>query len=224
MIMTMKLPQNRAVIFDLDGVIVDTAKYHFIAWRKIANDLGFEFTEAQNESLKGVSRIQSLDYLVALGNIRLSQAEKNKLLEAKNEHYLSLIGHINRSEMLTGIPELLEQLHENRIPFALGSASKNARQILDALHITALFSAIVDGNEVTKAKPDPEVFVLAAHKIHFAPEHCIVVEDSKAGIEAANRVNMISVGIGNPDVLSDSKYLLPNTKALTFEFIQSIKI
>lgn len=215
---------NRAVIFDLDGVIVDTAKYHYIAWRKIANDLGFDFSEAQNENLKGVSRVQSLEYLLNIGKVNISQHEKNILLDRKNEHYLSLISNMSRAEMLEGIEDLLNQLQLHKIPFALGSASKNALTILNALQITDMFSAIVDGNEVTKAKPDPEVFLIAAKKLGFIPEKCIVIEDSKAGIDAANSVNMISVGIGNNHVLNASTYLLQNTKSLTFEFIQNIKI
>lgn len=218
------MEHQKAIIFDLDGVIVDTAKYHYIAWRKIANDLGFDFSEAQNEQLKGVSRVQSLEYLLNIGKISLSQAEKNRLLDAKNEHYLSLISKMDTSELLEGIPELLFQLQQHQIPFGLGSASKNARLILDALQLTHSFSAIVDGNEVTKAKPDPEVFLIAAQKLGFKPEKCIVVEDSKAGIEAANAVNMVSVAIGDPIVLSEADYILSSTKELTFEFIQQIKI
>lgn len=214
--------QNKAIIFDLDGVIVDTAKYHFLAWKKIANDLGFDFTEAQNELLKGVSRVQSLEFLLEIGNIKLSQEEKDKLLHSKNEHYLSLIAKMDETEMLKGIPVLLEKLHQAKIPFALGSASKNARLILDSLHLTNKFVAIVDGNEVTKAKPDPEVFLLAAQKMGYDPKNCIVVEDSQAGIQAANSVGMISVGIGDEKVLYESKYLLNGTEQLTFEFINKI--
>jgi len=213
---------KKAIIFDLDGVIVDTAKYHYLAWRKIANDLGFDFSEAQNESLKGVSRVQSLDYLLKAGSIQLSEKEKNKLLKEKNEHYLSLISHMNEGELLDGIAELLRQLNLNKIPFALGSASKNARMILDALHLTSVFTAIVDGNDVTKAKPDPEVFLIAAQRLGINPKNCIVVEDSQAGIQAANKVDMISIGIGEKNVLFEAKFLLPDTSQLTFEFFNKI--
>ena len=213
---------NKAIIFDLDGVIVDTAKYHYIAWRKIANDLGFDFSEKENEALKGVSRVQSLEFLLQKGNINLSQKEKDKLLVAKNEQYLSLISNMDESELLPGIKELLPALHKGNIPFALGSASKNARQILNALNLTKLFSAIVDGTDVNKAKPDPEVFVIAARKICFAPKNCIVIEDSKAGIEAANSVNMISVGIGSRFVLGKADYVLADTGELTIKFLESL--
>jgi len=213
---------NKAIIFDLDGVIVDTAKYHYLAWRKIALDLGFDFSEAQNEMLKGVSRVQSLEFLLESGQVTLSQSEKERLLREKNEHYLSLISHMNETELLEGVPALLRALRAHQIPFALGSASKNARLILDALHLTDWFTAIVDGNEVTQAKPDPEVFLKAAQKLGYQPVDCIVIEDSQAGIQAANAVGMISVGIGSKEVLYESQFLLENTAQLTYEFLKEL--
>ncbi len=213
---------KKAIIFDLDGVIVDTAKYHYIAWRKIAKDLGFDFSENENENLKGVSRVQSLEFILQKGNISLSQKEKEALLIAKNEHYLGLISNMDDSELLKGIKELLSALHKEKITFALGSASKNARRILEALQLTPLFSAIVDGTDVSKAKPDPEVFLIAAKKLCFTPKNCIVIEDSKAGIEAANSVDMISVGIGSAQVLSEADYVLDTTAKLTIDFLKKL--
>ncbi len=213
---------KKAIIFDFDGVIVDTAKYHYIAWRKIANDLGFDFSENENENLKGVSRIESLEYILQKGKKTLSQKEKNKLLVAKNEHYLSLISNMDDSELLEGIKDLLSSLHKENIPFALGSASKNARRILETLGLTNLFAAIVDGTDVSKAKPDPEVFLIAAKKICFTPKNCIVIEDSKAGIEAANSVNMLCVGIGSDKVLSNADYILKDTSKLTIAFLKNL--
>ncbi len=213
---------KKAIIFDLDGVIVDTAKYHYIAWRKIAKDLGFDFSENENENLKGVSRVQSLEFILQKGNISLSQKEKEALLIAKNEHYLGLISNMDDSELLKGIKELLSALHKEKITFALGSASKNARRILEALQLTPLFSAIVDGTDVSKAKPDPEVFLIAAKKLCFTPKNCIVIEDSKAGIEAANSVDMISVGIGSAEVLGEADYVLDNTTKLTIDFLKNL--
>jgi len=214
---------NKAIIFDLDGVIVDTAKYHYIAWRQIANDLGFDFSEKENENLKGVSRVQSLEYILQKGNKTLSQKEKEALLIAKNEHYLSLISNMDDSELLDGIKDLLFALHKEKIPFALGSASKNARRILEALQLTHLFAAIVDGTDVNKAKPDPEVFLIAAKKLCYTPKNCIVIEDSKAGIEAANNVNMISVGIGSEEVLGEANFVLSDTSKLTIDFLKKLK-
>jgi len=213
---------NKAIIFDLDGVIVDTAKYHYIAWQKIANDLGIDFSKKDNENLKGVSRIKSLEFILKLGNVSLSNSEFEKLLTAKNEHYLSLISNMGETEMLPGIAPLLKDLQKENIPFALGSASKNARRILEALGLTASFKAIVDGTDVNKAKPDPEVFLIAAKKLNCTPTNCIVIEDAKAGVQAANIAKMTSVGIGDKEVLNEANYVLNNTSELTISFLKKI--
>jgi len=214
--------KNKAIIFDLDGVIVDTAKYHFIAWKKVADELGIPFTEKDNELLKGVSRTKSLDIILKLGNKNLSEVEKSQLLKQKNAHYLTLISQMNTEEMLPGIKELLQGLQNENIPFALGSASKNARRILRALQIEDWFTAIVDGNDVSQAKPDPEVFLLAAKKMNFTPENCIVVEDAQAGIEAAKKAGMYSIGIGDKTTLKQADLVLPETKDLTLEMIKNV--
>ena len=206
---------NKAFIFDLDGVIVDTAKYHFLAWKELANSLGFDFTEQQNELLKGVSRVKSLEILLDLGHIELSQAEKDKYLHEKNEQYLSYIAKMDTREILPGIPELLAFLKTEKIPFALGSASKNARLILENLKLLDDFDTIVDGNDVSTAKPDPEVFLIAAERLGIEPKDCIVIEDAFAGVQAANSAGMTSVAIGDPEVLKGADYNLKNTKELT---------
>ena len=206
---------NKAIIFDLDGVIVDTAKYHFIAWQEVARQLGINFTKKDNELLKGVSRVKSLEIILELGQKSLNQTEKDTILEAKNTRYLALISQMNEDEMLPGIKELLWDLKQKNIPFALGSASKNARRILEALNITDWFIAIVDGNEVIKAKPDPEVFLTAAERLGMQPKNCIVVEDAQAGILAAKRAGMKAIGIGQAENLQQADVVLPNTKYLT---------
>ncbi len=210
------------VIFDLDGVIVDTAKYHFIAWKHIANKLGFDFTEAHNEQLKGVSRVRSLDLILDLSGQTIEAEEKERLLKEKNEHYLSLISDMGQSEILPGILELLNYLKEQNIPFSLGSASKNARLILKTLNLLDLFDAIVDGNDVTNAKPDPEVFLRAAEKLNLEAEQCIVVEDAVAGVDAANNAGMISIGIGEEAHLHKANHVLPSTKELSVQFFESL--
>jgi len=210
------------VIFDLDGVIVDTAKYHFIAWKHIANKLGFDFTEAHNEQLKGVSRVRSLDLILDLSGQTIETEEKERLLIEKNEHYLSLISDMGQSEILPGILELLKYLKEQNIPFSLGSASKNARLILKTLNLLDLFDAIVDGNDVTNAKPDPEVFLRAAEKLNLKAEQCIVVEDAVAGVDAANNAGMISIGIGEEANLHKADHVLPSTKELSVQFFESL--
>ena len=210
------------MIFDLDGVIVDTAKYHFIAWKHIANKLGFDFTEAHNEQLKGVSRVRSLDLILDLSGQTIETEEKERLLIEKNEHYLSLISDMGQSEILPGILELLKYLKEQNIPFSLGSASKNARLILKTLNLLDLFDAIVDGNDVTNAKPDPEVFLRAAERLNLKAEQCIVVEDAVAGVDAANNAGMISIGIGEEANLHKANHVLPSTKELSVQFFESL--
>ena len=213
---------KKAFIFDLDGVIVDTAKFHYLAWKELANDLGFEFTEEQNEHLKGVSRVASLEILLNIGNIQLTNDHKEILLKEKNEQYLGYIAKMGQDEILPGIINLLAYLKEHEIPFSLGSASKNARLILKILDIYDLFDAIVDGNDVSTAKPDPEVFLIAAKKLNKDPHDCIVIEDAQAGVQAANNAEMISIGIGDKKILKEANIVLNNTGELTVDFIKEL--
>jgi len=194
----------KAALFDLDGVIVDTVKYHYMAWKKIAAELGFEFTEAHNERLKGISRMQSLERLLEVGNISLGKAAKAALCEKKNKLYISYIVEINEKEILPGAKDCLLKMRAKGIKVALGSASKNADIILKNLRITKLFDTVVDGNIVEKAKPDPEVFLTGAKILGVNPGECIVFEDSEAGIIAAKAAGMYAVGIGSETVLKDA--------------------
>mgnify|MGYP001553691266 CR=1 FL=1 len=213
---------KKAFIFDLDGVIVDTAKYHYLAWKELANQLGFDFTVEQNELLKGVSRVRSLEILLDLGKVQLSEDEKVKYLHEKNEQYLQYIAKMDHTEILPGIDELLQYLKSNNIPYSLGSASKNARLILQTLNLNDLFDAIVDGNDVSTAKPDPEVFLIAAEKLGKQPEECIVVEDAQAGIQAANSAGMTSIGIGDAKILKEANFILTDTSELTIDFAKEL--
>jgi len=213
---------RKAFIFDLDGVIVDTAKYHYLAWKELANKLGFNFTMAQNERLKGVSRVRSLEILLDIGQVHLEEDEKSKYLKEKNEQYLQYIAKMDHTEILPGIDDVLHYLKHNKVPFSLGSASKNARLILETLDLIDLFDAIVDGNDVSTAKPDPEVFLIAAEKLAAKPEDCVVIEDAQAGIEAANKAGMTSVGIGDAHILHEANYMLKNTSELTIDFVQKL--
>lgn len=209
----------KAVIFDLDGVIVDTARFHYIAWRKMANDLGFDISLEQNEQLKGVSRVHSLNQILGWGNIKVSETEFEKLMTSKNEHYLELISNLSQEDLLPGVQPVLDYLSQHRIPYALGSASRNARAILKGLNIDGRFRAIVDGNDVTKAKPHPEVFLIAAEKLGVEPNECLVFEDAQAGVEAANRAGMHCVGIGDPEILGEADWVFPDFTNVTTEFI-----
>lgn len=213
---------QKCFIFDLDGVIVDTAKYHYLAWQKIAHQLGIEFTPEHNEELKGVSRVRSLDLILALGNMEASQEDKNKWLVQKNEDYLSYLVNMNESEILPGVLTVLIYLKENNQKIVLGSASKNAKPILEKAKIIDYFDAIVDGNDVSNAKPDPEVFIQGAKKVNFSNEQCIVFEDSVAGIQAANIAGMTSVGIGEETILHEAQYVFPDFTHIDLNFIQNL--
>jgi len=206
----------KACIFDLDGVIVDTAKYHFIAWRNIARDLGFEFTEIHNERLKGVSRMRSLEILLEVGGISLDEQTKISLAKRKNDEYLEYITKMTPDEILPGASAFLKDLRNNGILTALGSASKNSMIILNRLNIASLFDAIIDGNKVSKAKPDPEVFLKGAEELKIPPANCIVFEDAEAGVEAAIAAGMKCIGIGDPLILAKANAVIPGFKDLNY--------
>lgn len=205
-------------IFDLDGVIVDTAKYHYLAWRKLANELGFEFTEEQNEMFKGVSRKRCLEILLNIGGVTATTEQFDRWLIEKNEDYLSYIETMDRSEILPDVEKVLSYLKEKQVPIALGSASKNAIHILEKVGLTEYFGAIVDGNQVTRAKPDPEVFLIAAKKLGVPAQSCVVFEDAIAGVEAANNAGMICIGIGDAQVLSTADHVFMDFTEMDIAF------
>jgi beta-phosphoglucomutase len=213
---------KKAFIFDLDGVIVDTAKYHYLAWKKIASELGIDFTHEHNELLKGVSRVRSLDIILGLGNVEASQEQKDQWLVQKNEEYLTYLVDMDQSEILPGVMKVLAFLKTNNQPIALGSASKNARPILEKTGILSYFDVIVDGNDVSKAKPDPEVFLQAAQKLGMTNENSIVFEDSVAGIQAANIAAMTSIGIGEATILNEAKYNFKDFTYIDEAFLNSL--
>lgn len=214
--------KQKAFIFDLDGVIVDTAKYHYLAWQKIAAQLGIDFTHEHNELLKGVSRVRSLEIILSLGNIEASQEDKDKWLVEKNEDYLGYITNMKEDEILEGVVPVLDFLKENGQLIALGSASKNARPILEKVNILHYFDAIVDGNDVTNAKPDPEVFVRAAQLLGKTAQDSIVFEDSVAGVQAANIANMVSVGIGHKDILNEARFNFNDFTEIDNNFLKTL--
>ena len=213
---------KKGFIFDLDGVIVDTAKYHYLAWKKLANDLGFEFTEEQNEMFKGVSRKRCLEILLDIGKIEATKEQFDTWMIDKNVDYLEYIENMDESEILPDVPKVLQFLKDNNIPIALGSASKNAQPILEKVGLLPYFDTIVDGNNVTKAKPDPEVFLLAAKQLGVNSNDCIVFEDAVAGVEAANAAEMISIGIGDDEVLAHAKFNYNDFTEISTDFIKEL--
>lgn len=213
---------KKGFIFDLDGVIVDTAKYHFIAWKKLAKSIDIDFTEVQNEQLKGVSRVKSLEKILSWGQKTISEDLFKDLLGKKNDDYLSYIQNMSHDEILEDVPKILNYLSESNQKIALGSASKNARRILKSVCLETTFDVIVDGNDVSIAKPDPEVFLNAAEKLGVPPEKCIVFEDSLAGIEAANSASMTSIGIGDSSVLKDADFIFNDFTEISLKFIDEL--
>lgn len=197
-------------IFDLDGVLVDTAKYHYLAWKKLADRLGIKFTPTDNERLKGVSRMASLNILLSLGSHVYSETEKDKFAAEKNQDYINFISKMDSSEVLPGAVQLLTALKEKNVKIALGSASKNSPLILKNTELEKYFDVIVDGNDVSKAKPNPEVFVLGAEKLNLAVSDCVVFEDAAAGIEAAHNGEMYAVGIGSTTILNKADIVVSN--------------
>jgi beta-phosphoglucomutase len=213
---------KKGFIFDLDGVIVDTAKYHFLAWRNLANSINIDFTEEQNEQLKGVSRVKSLEKILKWGSKEISENQFTNLMQQKNDDYLSHIDKMDNQEILPDVCKVLDLLIEEKQGIALGSASKNARMILKKVNLIHQFEAIVDGNDVIKGKPDPEVFLNAAKELKIQKENCIVFEDSVAGIQAANTANMISIGIGEKTVLHEADYIFNDFTEIDVDFIKEL--
>lgn len=212
----------KACIFDLDGVLVDTAKYHFVAWKRLANDLGVDFTEHDNENLKGLSRDASLDYILLKGGIIATSSEREVWKERKNNWYLELVSQMPEDEVLPNCKELLKSLKDNKVKIALGSASKNAKLILDRVNITSYFDAIIDGTKTSKSKPDPEVFLLGANAMNCSPSECIVFEDAISGVKAAKTGGFYTIGIGEPSVLTEADVVYPNLNELNYETLLKI--
>ena len=212
----------QACLFDLDGVLVDTAKYHFLAWKRLADELGFVFTEEDNERLKGVSRMASLDILLAIGHLQLDEEIKIALADKKNNWYVEYISKMDESEILPGSLAFLQELKQHGIKIALGSASKNAMTILNNANLVPYFDAIIDGTHTSNAKPDPEVFILGAKAVQIAPEHCVVFEDAEAGIEAALRAGMRSIGIGSVGSLTQAEFVVSSLEDMSVEKLQRI--
>ncbi len=209
----------KGLLFDLDGVLVDTAKYHYLAWKELADRLGIRFTLQDNERLKGVSRMASFGIILEIGGRTMSEAEKEACCAEKNARYVEYITRLREDELFPGVREFLEDARKKGYKTALGSAGKNSMTILNGLKITDLFDAIIDGNRVSRAKPDPEVFVEGARALGLPAEECIVFEDAVAGIQAAHRGGMAAVGIGTREALPEADIVIPGLDGLTADDI-----
>jgi beta-phosphoglucomutase len=213
----------QACIFDLDGVIVDTAKYHFLAWKRLAGKLGINFLEKDNELLKGVSRMDSLEIILQIGNMKLSDYQKQEYANLKNKWYVDYISTMTPDEILPGSIEFINELRRADIRVAVGSASKNTPMILERVGIIELFDAVADGNVVSKAKPDPEVFLKAAGMVGIAPRNCIVFEDAIAGVQAALNAGMMCIGVGLPEVLTEAHFVVSGLNKMSLEKLRIIE-
>lgn len=212
-----------ACIFDLDGVIVDTAHYHFLAWKRLADELGIEFTEADNERLKGVSRLRSMEIIMELGGISMSQHEKERLANKKNEWFVDFVERMVPEEIFAGVKPLIRELRDLGIKVGLASSSKNAKTVIQLLRVSNEFDVVVDGNMITHSKPDPEIFLLAADRLGIDPKHCLVFEDAEAGVEAALAAGMKCVGVGNVKQLHKADKVLAATGEFTIGMLQEFK-
>lgn len=205
-----------AIILDLDGVICDTAHFHFLAWHRLAAEYGYELTHADNEQLKGVSRADSLTFILGLANKTLSPEQFQEDLHRKNEWYLELVKDMGPLDVLPGVPSFFAEVTARKIPLALGSASKNANMVLTRVGLIHAFNAIVDASQVTHGKPHPETFLKAADLLGIAPEKCLVFEDSAAGVQAAIAGGMNAIGIGTPEDLPGAIMHLRNLGEFDF--------
>ena len=212
----------KACIFDLDGVIVDTARYHFLAWKKLAAELGINLTESDNEQLKGIGRIESLEIILSLGGITLPRDKMIQLADRKNTWFVEFIEAMKREEIFSGARELFQELKQHGIRLALASSSKNALTVLNKLGITDVFESIVDGTMIANSKPDPEIFLKSARQLNVEPSECIVIEDAEAGVEAAKRAGMKAVGIGKAQQLHRADYIVDHISKLNFNLLNNL--
>ncbi|TAH49769.1 MAG: beta-phosphoglucomutase [Chloroflexota bacterium] len=201
-------------IFDLDGVITDTAEYHFRAWKKLAEENGWAFDRRENEKLRGVARRESLMLILGEHASEYSEAQIQEFMARKNTYYLQFIQEITPRDILPDAKELLAELRAAHFKIALGSASKNARQVLQSLGIENLFDAIADGNSVERQKPAPDLFLFAAKELHLAPNECVVVEDAEAGIEAAKAGGFLTIGLGPPERVGQADAIFPSLEGV----------
>ncbi|MCY9807091.1 beta-phosphoglucomutase [Lentilactobacillus senioris] len=217
-----KFNDIKGFIFDLDGVITDTARFHTQAWHQLADKVGAPWSQDLEDGLKGVSRMDSLEMILNAGGLanNYSAEEKEDLATEKNTNYLALVDQMTPADILPGIKEFLDSLRANHYAIALASASKNGPRVLGKLDLTDYFPTIVDPATLSKGKPDPEIYVKGAEALNLNPAQCIGVEDAAAGVEAINGAGETSVGIGSAKLLHEADIVFPDTKELTLANIQ----
>ncbi len=213
--------QHRGCIFDLDGVVVDTFQYHYKAWRRVANQLGFEFTEQQHMALQGLGRMESLEKILEWGGIYLPDAEKLHWADVKNNWYVELVAHMTPDAVLPGVRTFLNELQDKGVPTALVSSSRNARSVLQSTRLDMFFDVVIDGNIIKKPKPDPERYLLAAQALHRSPADCVVFEDSSSGVFGAIYSGFAVVGIGSPEQLYRANTVIHGFQNLSFDDLLS---
>lgn len=212
----------KACLFDMDGVIVDTARFHFRAWHRLADSLGIEFSEEQNEQLKGVSRVDSLEKILAWGHLQLNNAKKIELMELKNKWYLDFVAEVSPSDMLPGVFPFLQELKSRQIAIGLGSSSKNSILILEKLGILDFFATIVDGNKIHMSKPHPEVFLRGALELGLQPSEIVVFEDAISGVDAAISGGFKCIGVGDQKFLSHATAVVNSLENMTVDRMISL--
>lgn len=214
----------KAVIFDLDGVLVDTARFHFMAWKRLAAELGIELTEEMNEKLKGVGRMESLEQILKFGNRALAAEQKEELAQKKNAWFTEFITNMRSDELFEGVRPLFGDIRKAGLKLALASSSKNADAVLRQLNLKTEFDAIVDGTMISNSKPHPEIFLMAASKLKLKPETCIVVEDAEAGIEAAHAAGMKAIGVGSSTRLQKADLIVPHVRQIDLKQVLNLQL
>ena len=212
----------KGCIFDLDGVIVDTAHYHYLAWKRLALELGYDLTELENERLKGVSRMQSLNIVLDLAGISLNEKHKEILAAKKNIWFNDYIERMTPAEIFPGVQDLIDSIKGEGMRVGLASSSMNAKKVLRQLRMEHDFDAVVDGTMITRTKPDPEIFLITAERIGVSAGSCVVIEDAVAGVEAALAAGMKCIGIGSPDLLGEADLVLENTSDIELSTLRAL--
>ena len=214
----------KAVLFDLDGILTDTAKYHYLAWKAMAKKIGVSIDKEFNEQLKGISRTDSLELILKKGNLenKFSQVEKEELAANKNKEYISMIEQMSSADILPGIQLLLNELKDKNILLALASASQNGSVILEKLGLSNLFDTIVNPAELSAGKPDPEIFKKAAEQLNCTFDECVGIEDAAAGVDSINRANIVSIAVGDKEVLSEADKVVATTEQLTTDLLNKV--